>query len=176
MSSHVPMSGGAPSRGRGRMLPLLGVLLLALPLLEILTIIGVVRLIGGWWTFGLLVLGSLLGAYLIKREGMRAWRALNTAARTGAAPGETPGKRLADGSLILLGGVLLLFPGFLTDVLGLVLILPFTRPLARGVLGYAVARRVGVITPLSGPQNWNGPGGPSGPPGAGTTVRGDVID
>jgi UPF0716 protein FxsA len=113
-------------------------LLLVVPLLEIVVIIAVGKAIGGWPTFALLLLESAFGAWLVRREGSRAWRALQDALTTG----RMPSRQLADAALVLIGGVLLLAPGFLTDLVGFFLVLPFTRPLARGLLEAAVARRL----------------------------------
>lgn len=169
-------------RARSTLRRLLTVLVLALPLLEILGIIGMSRLIGGWATFGLLLLGLVVGAAVVKREGLRSWRVLGEATRTG----QMPSRDLVDAGLVLIGGLLILVPGFITDVIGLVLIVPITRPVARAALGYLVARQVTLIPtsggrprpfdPAAGPT-WSSPGRPTtDQPGAGTTVQGTVID
>jgi UPF0716 protein FxsA len=110
----------------------------------------------------------VLGSYLIRREGSRAWAALTTAIRTG----RMPARELADGALILIGGTLLLTPGFLTDVVGMFFVLPLTRPLARRALTRVVARRLlGPVTmqrPSYGARTDDGPGP--------NVVRGDVVD
>ena len=131
------------------------------PLVEIYVLIQVGQVIGPWWTILLLVLDSLLGSWLIKREGGRAWQALRTALQTG----RMPARELADGALILVGGTLMLSPGFVTDALGILLILPFTRPVARRLLTRVVAQRLL-------PRNARRPGPGSG----GSVVRGDVVD
>ena len=88
-----------------------------------------------------------------------------------------PHKELADGALVLIGGTLLLTPGFVTDVLGALLVLPLTRPAFRGLLARFVAARVvvGVPGPLGGagfgPGTARRPGTDQGP-----VVRGDVVD
>ena len=107
------------------------------PLVEIYVLIQVGQVIGAWWTILLLVLDSILGTWLIKREGGRAWQALSTALQTG----RMPARELADGTLILVGGTLMLSPGFVTDAFGILLILPFTRPVARRLLTRVVAHR-----------------------------------
>jgi len=131
------------------------------PLVEIYVLIQVGQVIGAWWTVLLLVLDSLFGAWLIKREGAKAWLALRTALETG----RMPARELADAALILVGGTLMLAPGFATDALGIVLILPLTRPFARGLLTRLVSRRFLVV-------NANRPGPGSG----GSVVRGEVVD
>ena len=94
------------------------------------------------------------------------WSALAAALRSG----RVPSRQLADAALVLVGGVLLLTPGFLTDLVGFAFILPVTRPLARGVLEVAVARRL-----LAG-SGWAAPGGAApgraAPGGAGRPGRG----
>ena len=131
------------------------------PLVEIYVLIQVGQVIGPWWTILLLVLDSLLGSWLIKREGGRAWQGLRTALQTG----RMPARELADGALILVGGTLMLSPGFVTDALGILLILPFTRPVARRLLTRVVAQRLLV-------RNARRPGPGSG----GSVVRGEVVD
>ena len=166
-----------PGRAR-RWSALLVVVLLVLPLLEIVAIIGVGRVIGGWPTFVLLLAESALGAWLVRREGARTWQALTGALTTG----RMPSRQLADAALVLVGGTLLLTPGFLSDVVGFFFILPFTRPLARRVLERVVARRLlGGIFPDH--PDGHGPQGPFGgsPPGrspgpAPTAPADDVIE
>lgn len=125
-------------RSGGWIMPLILVGMVALPFLEVYLIVQAGQLIGVWWTLAILIGEALLGAFLMRREGGRAWKALNQA----FASGKMPAGELADTALILVGGVLLVLPGFVTDVFGLLFLLPFTRPLARKVLAYAVARRM----------------------------------
>lgn len=129
------------------------------------------KAIGGWLTFGLIIAGGVLGAIVIKREGVRSWRALSEATQTGTMPSRS----IVDSGLILVGGLLLLIPGFITDVVGLLLLLPFTRPIARAGVAYLVANKVSLLV-VQRVQTWDSPGRSADQPGAGTTVRGDVID
>ncbi len=155
-------------RSRARPWPLLLLLLLlVVPLLEVVVIIAVGRAIGGWPTFALLLAESAFGAWLVRREGSRSWHGLQEALTSG----RMPSRQLADAALVLVGGVLLLTPGFLTDILGFLLVMPFTRPLARGLLEAAVARRLlaGAVGGWSG-----GAAGSQG--GAGPRAGGDVIE
>ena len=91
-----------------------------MPLIEIYVLIQVGQVIGPWWTILLLILDSLFGTWLIRREGGRAWQALRVALESG----RMPARELADGALILVGGTLMLTPGFVTDAFGILLILP----------------------------------------------------
>ena len=123
----------------------LAVALLVVPLLEILAIIQVGRVIGGWQTVALLLLLSTLGAWLVRREGSRTWDAL----RTALATGRMPAAQLVDAALVLVGGVLLLAPGFLSDLVGFFFILPVTRPITGRWLQAIVERqllaRAGIV-------------------------------
>jgi UPF0716 protein FxsA len=114
------------------------VLFLVVPIAEIAVIIEVGRAIGGWETLVLLVAESLLGGWIVRREGLRAWRAL----RQTFAQGMLPTRELLDASLVLVGGTLLLTPGFLSDVVGFFFVLPPTRPIARRVTLALLRRRV----------------------------------
>ena len=115
----------------------LALLFIVVPVLEIYVLIQVGQVIGAWWTILLLVADGFLGSWLMKHEGGRAWGALRQALESG----RMPARELADGALILVGGTLLLTPGFLSDVLGFFFVLPFTRPLARRALTRFLTRK-----------------------------------
>jgi UPF0716 protein FxsA len=136
-------------------------LFIVLPIIEIYFLIQIGQAIGPWWTILLLIADGILGSMLVRREGRRAWRALNTAIEQH----QLPHKELADGALILVGGTLLLTPGFVTDVVGLFCIVPFTRPIARRMLTGAIAKRLTVVNLP--------PQGTSGDP---NVVHGEVVD
>lgn len=108
----------------------------AIPVVEIWMLVSVGGWLGLWPTLALLVLSGAVGAWLMQREGRRAWRALADA----FGGGRLPSGRLADAALVLVGGILLMLPGFLTDLLGLVMLLPFTRPVVRRLLAFVLAR------------------------------------
>lgn len=154
---------------------MLALAFVVIPLAEIWAILQVGQLVGPWWTIVLLVLDSMVGAWLIKREGGRAWLALREALQGG----RMPAREIADGALILIGGTLMLSPGFLLDLLGIVLILPFTRPVARRLLTSVVERRL-VVVPGAGLGGFPGATGwdarRPGPGAEGPVVRGDVVD
>jgi UPF0716 protein FxsA len=161
--------------------PLLLVLaFLLIPLVEIYLIIQVGQAIGAAWTILLLVADSVLGAWLVRREGRRAWAALQNA----VGSGRMPSRELADAGLILVGGTLLLTPGFLTDVVGFFLLLPVTRPLARRLLGWFVSRRLlgtrrrsvyWTTGPAPGPMPDRGGGTASRRPGD-RVIEGEIVD
>lgn len=131
----------------------LALLFVVVPIAEIYLLIQIGQTIGAWWTVLLLVVGGVLGSYLLKREGSRAWQALQESLRAR----RMPARELADGALILFGGTLLLTPGFLSDFVGLFCILPPTRPLARRALVGVITRRLAAgsgqrSTPARGTQ------------------------
>lgn len=143
---------------------MLGLLLLAfllLPILELFVFVEVAQAIGFLPALLWIVAASVAGAWLVKREGLSALRRANDK----VARGELPTDELASGVLILFGGALMLAPGFITDVVGLVLLLPPTRALLRGtvkrrfVSGPIVVTRTGVAggfgTPRRGGDVWD---------------------
>jgi UPF0716 protein FxsA len=117
------------------MLPALLVLFIVVPIVELAAILQVGQLIGFWPTLALLVLDSILGSVLMRSQGRVAWRRFNEA----LAERRPPAREVVDGVLVILGGALLLTPGFVTDVAGIVLLLPPTRAVVRRLL----VRRLG---------------------------------
>lgn len=154
----------------------LAVLFIVVPLAEIYVLIQVGQVVGALWTVLLLIAVSVLGSYLIKREGGRAWRSLQTSLATSAMPA----RELLDGALILIGGTLLLTPGFLSDIVGMLFILPFTRPVARRMLAGFVTRKflAGLgAGATSGADAGVGPGERERQrPGPSSVVQGEVVD
>jgi UPF0716 protein FxsA len=119
---------------------LLVVALVVVPLVEIYVLIQVGQLLGALPTLALLLAMSLLGAYLLKREGTRTWRAFRQALQAH----RVPAREVADGGLVIFGGALLLTPGFATDLFGLACVLPPSRAVLRRLLTGVVAKRLGV--------------------------------
>ena len=120
------------------MAAVLFVLLLVIPVAELYVIVKASDLIGIIPTLLLLIGISIAGAWLLKREGLRTWRRLREALERG----EMPTREVTDGALILLGGALLLTPGFLSDAVGLVMLVPQTRGLAKRLVGRGFGRVV----------------------------------
>jgi UPF0716 protein FxsA len=123
--------------------PLLILLFIVLPIAELYVIIQVGEAIGVLPTLALLLIDGFLGAALARSQGRAAWRRFNEA----MAAGRVPGKEVFDGAAIIFGGALLLSPGFITDVLGLSLLLPPTRAVIRRVV-LRGTRSVGAARPL----------------------------
>ena len=108
--------------------------LFAFVMLEAMVAARVAKLTGWGTTLLLLLSTSLLGSYLVQRQGLSTWVRLN---QRMLVAGETPGVELVEGLLLLSGGFLLIIPGFITDALGLFLLLP---PLRRALAGLLVRR------------------------------------
>jgi UPF0716 protein FxsA len=98
-------------------------LFVIMPIMEIAVLIHVGEIIGGWNTVLLVILSAMIGAYLVKREGV----ATLAQAQAKIAKGHMPAQEIGSGLLLLIAGVLLVTPGFITDILGLFLTLPTTR-------------------------------------------------
>lgn len=105
-------------------------LIILLPIIEIWGILQVGDLIGGWNTFLLLILIGFIGLTAMMLEIKRVWQQ----AQHQMAKGQIPGRSFINGLCVCVGGILLLLPGFFSDILGLILLLPFTRPLLEGFI------------------------------------------
>jgi UPF0716 protein FxsA len=127
------------------LLPLV-LLFIAVPIAELAVIIQVGQAIGVWWTIGLLIADSILGSWLMRHQGRAAWRRFNET----VAAGRVPAREVLDGALVIFGGALLLTPGFITDILGLFLLIPPTRAVVRAVLARRLAHR--LVVSVSGPR------------------------
>ncbi|MEX2416656.1 MAG: FxsA family protein [Paenibacillaceae bacterium] len=102
-------------------------IMIVVPAIEIWGLITVGRTIGAWQTFGVLLLTGFIGAYLARREGRRVW----ALAKLQMSQGQVPTQSILDGICILVGGLLLLTPGFFTDLIGILLVIPPTRVIFR---------------------------------------------
>lgn len=139
---------------------------------EFAVIIQVAEWIGLWPTVLITIGTSVLGLWLANVEGRKAWNDLAASMRTGSMPSG----KLADGALILLGGMLLFIPGFISDAFGLLLLTPWTRPIVRSAIGSAVGR---IVKPVQRTTIIEGevvveptPEPPSDP----TVIRGELED
>jgi len=110
--------------------PLLVLLFIAVPIVELAVIIQIGELIGVWWTIALLIADSILGAMLMRHQGRAAWRRFGGAVNEG----RIPARETIDGVLVIFGGALLLTPGFVTDIFGIAFLLPPTRAVLRRIL------------------------------------------
>jgi UPF0716 protein FxsA len=152
------------------MLVLLLILFIAVPIAELAVIIQVGQWIGVLPTIALLIADSILGSMLMRHQGRAAWRRLTTT----LSAGRPPAREAIDGALVIFGGALLLTPGFLTDILGLVLLLPPTRALVRQLLARRfMARMLRSMTTRGGAGGYGA--GRRGPRGQ-ADVEGTAVD
>ena len=177
-------------------------LIVALPIAEIALLILIGRALGVWQTIGLVVLVGVVGLALLVKEGPKAWRNLREAVvgrstnldgatvRTGP---QLPTRELSDGAIVAIGAVLLLLPGFLTDLVAVGCLLPVTRPLLRRGLGAVIRRKTdraaarwrgrmqgpvpGVVITPEERRAPHTPGNERPPhPGGGAAVEGKIIE
>ena len=143
------------------------VALFLVPIVEIAVMVQVGQWIGAWEMIALLLMVTFLGAWIVKQQGTGAWRRI----RTDLAIGRMPGAALIDGALILAAGVLFLIPGFVTDVLAVLLLVPPARALVRGRLArrFKVSASLHAASPTPGyydarSRDAEPPGTPPEPP------------
>lgn len=126
------------------MLVRLFILFAVVPVIEVYLMIKVGSLIGALPTVALLLAISLAGAWLVRHQGFEIMRRIQAE----LAEGRLPATELLDGAMVLVGGVLLLTPGFFTDLLGLFFLVPVTRAVIKQFARLWLQRRLarGVIT------------------------------
>jgi UPF0716 protein FxsA len=164
---------------------LLVLIFILVPLAELYVIIQVGGAIGLVPTLVLLLLDALLGSMLLRQQGRAAWVRFNRA----LAENRLPHKEVFDGVLIIFGGALLITPGFITDIFGLILLIPPTRAIVRGISSRIVRRRMSLGETVwgfgrgQGPDRRrsapNGPGpdrDPAGPPPRSGPIPDDLYD
>src|SRR3954447_4702645 len=129
---------------------LLVILFIVVPIAELALLIQVGQAIGVWWTIALLIADAMLGSWLLRSQGRLAWQRFNAA----LGEGRMPHREVVDGVLVIFGGVLLLTPGFLTDIFGLLFLFPPTRVVLRRLLVRRGAMRlVGAMPGAASPPN-----------------------
>lgn len=137
-------------------------LFVALPIIEIAILVNVGEVIGGWNTIAIVIITAFAGAHLVRQQGLSTL----TQAQNKMQSGQIPGQEMAEGLLLVISGVLLVTPGFVTDAIGFLFCLPFTRP----IIAQALIKHfpVNVVTPNQQPFNQRGPYNPNG--------QGDVFE
>ena len=122
------------------MFAVLALLFLVVPFVELFVLIQVGQAIGAIPTIGLLIVISVVGAWLVKREGIGLVRRAQEQIRRG----QVPGRELVDGVLVLVAGALMLSPGFFTDVFGIALLIPPVRAALRTLVSAQLAKRAAL--------------------------------
>ncbi|MBE7120439.1 MULTISPECIES: FxsA family protein [Bacillus] len=105
-------------------------LLIVIPAIEITVLIGSSHVIGLWSTFAMIVFTGIVGVYLAKRQGFKVLREIQFRLNRGEMPGDT----VLDGIFIFVGGILLVLPGYVTDIIGFIFVVPVTRALLKPVV------------------------------------------
>lgn len=152
-------------------MPFLILVFILVPILELWVILQVGQAIGVMPTIALLILDSIVGAWLLRSQGRQAWLAFNEA----LSSGRVPAREVGDGALIVFGGALLLTPGFCTDALGLLLLLPPTRAVIRRIL-FRRGLTVGAAATFGPAGAWTARGGQAAARGAGARRSGGKPD
>ncbi|KXI30335.1 FxsA family protein [Paraglaciecola hydrolytica] len=118
-----------------------------LPILEITILVNVGEQIGGWNTVAIVIATAFLGAYLVRQQGLSTLLSAQQKMQTGTIPGQ----EMAEGLLLVISGVLLVTPGFITDIFGFLLCLPFTRPIIAKALLKQMSLKVVQASAQQGP-------------------------
>jgi UPF0716 protein FxsA len=168
-----------------RRLVIIVALLVIFPIIEIATLIAIGRVIGAGWTLLLVLATSVLGGWLLRHEGTRAWRVF----RAEVESGRPPGNAATEGLLVFIGALFMLIPGFVSDVIGGLLIFPPTRRVTRVGLLHVFTGRISPQTATvlfgprqvrvrTGPTRPNEPATPSPTPttAPGPAIEGEIID
>ncbi|MGC9669992.1 FxsA family protein [Planosporangium sp. 12N6] len=165
-----------------RRAPLIGLAVAVTAVVEVVVFVGVARALGLGWAVAALLAVSLVGGWLVPRQGVRAWRRF----RSAATAGQPPGRQATDGLVGLVGALLLAVPGFVTGLLGAALLVPPLRWYARDRVERMVERRTSpsLAGSLFGPRRVRvrvrrgRPNPPPPPPPAPPTaaIEGEIID
>jgi UPF0716 protein FxsA len=168
LPSAAPADAAARRTGR-RFLAAFGAALLV-AVAEVVVLVLVSRQIGWLLTFVLMIATSVLGIWVLRREGARSWQAFRADLRERRPPGPSA----TDGLLVLFGGVLMVLPGFITDLVGVLLVIRPTRWIARSWAQSALTRRLSPVeaTTLFGPRTVRVRTGAPQAPGPDTRPRG----
>ncbi|MEW9797689.1 FxsA family protein [Alteromonas sp. CYL-A6] len=154
-------------------MPLLFLLFAVMPIIEITVLIQVGGMIGGWNTVAIVILTAFAGAYLVRREGLQT---LQTAQRK-MQQNQLPGREMMEGLMLVIAGVLLVTPGFITDIIGFLFVLPPTRKLLAAGLSKHLKMR--VVTSQGGFTAYSQHAAPEdfrSPRGEGDIIEGEYAD
>lgn len=152
-------------------MPIIFLLFIIIPIIEITLLINVGQWIGVWYTVGLVLLSAFIGVNMLRIQSLSTLMR----ARQRMDQGEIPGQEMGEGIVLAVGGALLVTPGFVTDVIGFCCLIPFTR---RALIRF-VSQRMTVIATHQGPSHRPPFEQDFTPPPSDRSVppkRGDVID
>ena len=137
-------------------MPILFVLFILIPIVEITVLIKVGEAIGAWYTIGLVLLSAFIGVNMLRIQG------LSTLARAQQrmSQGDMPGQEMIEGIVLAVGGAMLITPGFVTDFFGFCCLIPFTR---KWIITHALSRFTVVTTHQTGDSFHEAPSDPFPP-------------
>jgi UPF0716 protein FxsA len=153
---------------RDSILQILLLLFILMPIAEIALLLQVGDMIGGWNTVGLIIVTAFVGAYLVRQEGLSTLQK----AQQKMANNEVPGKEMMEGLMLVIAGVLLVTPGFITDIIGFLFVLPFSRQLMAGQL----AKQMTVRAVQGGNQSFYYSNTQQRPGNEGDPIEGEYTD
>ena len=133
-------------------------LIIGVPIAELYVFVQMSHAVGFFASLAVLAAVSVVGGWIVRRQGLRVWRRSNEQVRQGSVPSN----EIVDGALLLLAGALLLTPGFITDALGILLLLPPVRLAVRAFVNRRARRRRIATATYSGPLPRSGPFSPHG--------------
>ena len=113
------------------------IVFIVVPIAEIALLVRVGTAIGVWWTVALLIADSIIGSLLLRTQGRAVWRRFQATMQAG----RMPHREVQDGVLVIFGGALLITPGFISDILGLILLIPPSRAVVRRLVMRSLAKR-----------------------------------
>ncbi len=145
-------------------MPYLFLLFIIVPIMEIAVLIQVGGAIGGWTTIGIVILTAIIGTYMLRQQGVATLAKAQQRMRSG----EMPAQQMLEGVLLLIGGVLLLTPGFITDFFGFCTLVPISRQFLANKLASGAMSNMNVVVGGSSSVNQAGgrpTGGPTSEPG-----------
>jgi UPF0716 protein FxsA len=150
---------------------LLVALFIVVPIAELYVIIQVGQAIGALPTIAILLADSLIGAALLRAQGRTAWRRFNET----LSAGRVPAREVLDGALVIFGGAFLITPGFLSDIVGILLLLPPTRAVIRRLTVRVFSRRF-VVSAVGSAAGAAGARRARRRPGGGYDVEGSAVE
>jgi UPF0716 protein FxsA len=153
---------------RDSILQILLLLFILMPIAEIALLLQVGDMIGGWNTVGLIIVTAFVGAYLVRQEGLSTLQK----AQQKMANNEVPGKEMMEGLMLVIAGVLLVTPGFITDIIGFLFVLPLSRQLMAGQL----AKQMTVRAVQGGNQSFYYSNTQQRPGNEGDPIEGEYTD
>src|SRR5690625_4652370 len=114
------------------------IFIILIPAIEIVIFIWTGTIIGIWSVLAIILLSGLIGMFFVKQEGIKTWEKIKTSIEHQIPQTD----EIVEGICIIIGGIFLITPGFFTDILGFIFVIPFTRPLCKHLLLKLIIHRI----------------------------------